>query len=202
MAAPWAAATTVSVSATCLRRSPTSATRRCRRGAPHSPAQDRWRCRGRRRQRTRSVRPSCAARRPQFTQVAASAPLSPAQERRRRRGLRRLRVRSVRPACASRRPQLRAVAAGARLAVVPRSAGGAVGCGGNEFGQCDLPAPLGDLSYTQVAAGARHTALLRSDGSAVGCGDHCSVRSTCLCRTRPQLHAGCCRSELHEPAQE
>ena len=89
-AAPWAAATTSSVSATCLRQSPTSATRSRRRSAPRSRAQERWRCRGLRRQRVRPVRPACAARRPQLhAGCRRSTPHSPAQERWQRRGLRR-----------------------------------------------------------------------------------------------------------------
>ena len=43
-------------------------------------------------------------------------------------------------------------------------------CGRNREGQCDLPALVEGLTYTQVAAGGGHTVLLRSDGSAVACG--------------------------------
>ena len=40
----------------------------------------------------------------------------------------------------------------------------------NFFGQCNIPALDGQLTYTQVAAGHHHTVLLRSDGSALACG--------------------------------
>ncbi|CAK0819108.1 unnamed protein product [Prorocentrum cordatum] len=67
-------------------------------------------------------------------------------------------------------PRLGMAAAGSRHTVLLRSDGSAVACGGNEDGQCDLPALTGALAYTQVAAGEWHTVLLRSDGSAVACG--------------------------------
>merc|ERR1712079_516506 len=47
---------------------------------------------------------------------------------------------------------------------------GAVACGCNGAGKCDLPALEGDLTYVQAAAGGTHTVLLRSDGTAVACG--------------------------------
>ena len=62
--------------------------------------------------------------------------------------------------------------AGGGHTVLLRSNGTAVACGGNLWGQCDLPALEGDLTYTQAAAGDHHTVLLRSDGTAVACGDN------------------------------
>ena len=51
-----------------------------------------------------------------------------------------------------------------------RSDGTAVANGDNDFGQCDLPALVAGLTYTQVAAGVYHSVLLRSDGTAVANG--------------------------------
>merc|ERR1719356_208975 len=62
------------------------------------------------------------------------------------------------------------VAAGTHHTVLLRSDGSAVACGGNDDGECEIPALMEGLTYTQVAAGACHTVLLRSDGSAVACG--------------------------------
>ena len=38
-------------------------------------------------------------------------------------------------------------------------------CNRKELGDCDLPAPVADVYYTQIAPGACHTAVLRSGGS-------------------------------------
>jgi len=46
----------------------------------------------------------------------------------------------------------------------------AVASGSNTKGQCNIPALVGDITYTQVAAGDYHTVLLRSDGTVVACG--------------------------------
>ena len=53
---------------------------------------------------------------------------------------------------------------------MPRCIGAAVACGNNGHGQCDPPALVADLSYTQVSAGWLHTVLFTSDGAAVACG--------------------------------
>ena len=51
-----------------------------------------------------------------------------------------------------------------------RSDGGALTCGSDEEGQCDLPAPDADLSYGQAAARTLLTGLLGSKDVAVACG--------------------------------
>ena len=61
-------------------------------------------------------------------------------------------------------------AAGGQHAVLRRSDGAAVACGGNSDGQCGLPALGGGFMYTHAAADGGHAALLRSDGAAPACG--------------------------------
>ena len=51
-----------------------------------------------------------------------------------------------------------------------RSDGAAVARGQNVYGKCSLPAPHGDLTFTQVAAGTAHTVLLRSETCAAAFG--------------------------------
>ena len=66
---------------------------------------------------------------------------------------------------------LKMVAAGVYHTVLLRSDGAAVAFGSMlTFGQCNIPALEGDLTYNQAAAGIFHTVLLRSDGTAVACG--------------------------------
>ena len=172
-AAPGRAATTSSVSATCLRRSPTSAARRLPPGratqscvaaeaAPWGTAA------------TSSVSVTClrrssasAARRwpPERATLSCSGALGapwaavPTGQ-------------SERPAGADLRPQLRAGAAGARRTVLLRSDGGVVACGSLKEGRRGLPVPVADLGYEQAAVGARHAVLLRSGGGGVACGSN------------------------------
>ncbi|CAK0907181.1 unnamed protein product, partial [Prorocentrum cordatum] len=86
------------------------------------------------------------------------------------------------------------VAAGGRHTVLLRSDGTAVACGYNDEGQCDIPALVGDVTYTQVAAGGRHTVLLRSDGTAMACGyndeGQCDIPALVRDVTYSQVAAG------------
>ena len=168
----------------------------CRRGAPNSPAQERWRRRGLRRLRVGQCglpAPIADCSYPQVAAgtrhsvllrgdggAAAAAPTS-----------------SVSATC----PRPSQGAAGARHAVLLRRDGGAVGCGGYELGQCDLPAAITDLSYTQVAAGgAPHCpAQERGRRRDVRRQRVRSVRPACADR-QPQLHAGCRRGAPPSPA--
>ena len=66
--------------------------------------------------------------------------------------------------------------------VLLRSDGTAVTCGDNCLGQCDVPALVEGVTYTQVDTGRNHTVLLASDGTAVACGSNiygaCNVPAT------------------------
>ncbi|CAK0832031.1 unnamed protein product [Prorocentrum cordatum] len=84
--------------------------------------------------------------------------------------------------------------------VLLRSDGTAVACGRNDNGQCDIPALVAHLTYTQVAGGGFHTVLLRSDGTAVACGDNdegqCNIPALVAGLTYTQVSAGMCHTVL------
>ncbi|CAK0895825.1 unnamed protein product, partial [Prorocentrum cordatum] len=69
-------------------------------------------------------------------------------------------------------PCLRMVAAGVFHTVLLRSDGTVAARGQNVYGQCDVPALEGGVTYTHVAAGWLHTVLLRSDGTVAACGQN------------------------------
>ena len=99
-----------------------------------------------------------------------SAPHSPAQERQEQGDLGLERVRSLRPPSAGPDLSYTLGAAGGLYTVLLMSDGGAMSCGRNAEGRCDLPALVADLSYAQVAAGGCYTVLLIGDGSAAAYG--------------------------------
>jgi len=51
-----------------------------------------------------------------------------------------------------------------------KSDGTAVAVGGNDYGQCNIPALDAAVTYTHAAAGWHHTVLLKSDSTAVAVG--------------------------------
>ncbi|MEW6071232.1 MAG: hypothetical protein AB1726_01380 [Planctomycetota bacterium] len=64
------------------------------------------------------------------------------------------------------------VAGGVGHSLARRGDGTVVAWGDNTYGQCDVPALPGGLTYVDVAAGGWHGLAVRSDGSAVGWGDN------------------------------
>ena len=54
------------------------------------------------------------------------------------------------------------------------TSGSATAFGGNDSGQCNIPALPEGVTYSQAAAGRFHTVLLKSDGTAAACGDNSS----------------------------
>ena len=96
-----------------------------------------------------------------------------APERRLRRRVGVQRLRAVQRSGASGWAHLRR-GRGGRLChtVARRSDGSVVAWGGNQFGQCNVPALPAGLTYVEVAAGDVHTVARRSDGSVVAWGDN------------------------------